>query len=1061
MLRERRLSLAAVSATAGLLLFASTGFGWLDPATDPSVVISVTTADSQLSFYQGPSAQTEWLKKNGSLAAVRLKGHQDVSIFKFNLGAYRGQTVEQAELHLARANSDTVFSLVASTVNTDWNESYVCYRYRTGTTDWTFNHSDAGTAAFGNYGSLVCYGYAQDDTFKTYTVGTQNWIAMKLRPDLVHAMILDQPGGLVVTDPRNHLLGNPTVYTRVASGLQPRLYIKFASAADTTPPNAVTGLAVTAGPRSGQVVLNFDAPTDPQAAKAFGYDVRYSIINDFATAVRVDRWRIARPKTPGAPQKVLLEGLTTGNTYYFFVQAYDAAGNGSTVASTSLSMPFISPPTIPDGAFTTPNPAGKTVRTVPGVLNYWAAYETTKVNPVTGNRIEENYASTTAYENYKKANVVWDAATNTISLRACRNEVVGAQLVIQRLVANLTNVQVTVSDLVGPAGQTIPSNPYVELFQVDYVGSGNYQYPEAAIPLSAPFATTFGIPDANRNPTGGNQTVWMDLYVPKDAEVTNYTGTVTIAAAQLSSPVTINLKVRVSPVVIPDDPSFFIDLNGYGNPWDFGSNYTTTCLRYFQVCHKHRAVPNTVPYSWNGTVNYTDRAPGVTGTQPNIFIAGWTYFDNKYGKLFDGSAFLPTTPGSPYYGPGTGTPVTHFYTCFNDSWPMQIRNDNYGFDPKYGPERIPGMPMKGGLYWTNLIDSNASSFFATAPDTFAAFADSFQRVNREFLADWIEHAAAKGWTKTAFECYLNNKYSYSGANSLWTLEECETADDFRAVGFYHQLYRDGQAAANQPQIPWHFRVDISDRWGQNYGEFDNRINWQVIGSGAASWHWPNREYRKYHLDQDKQETWLSYSDGAGVSTSNIYNTRAMLQRWCQGFDGSVVYWDNFGASWDTPDNLCMVYSGQNVPGHGLYEGALVSIRLKALRQVQQLVEMLNLWGNNVEGLNRLLVRDALVMKYGATAWGYPFTTLDETKLYRMRSDLTQTLEEAFFVPGDIDFDGTVNIFDIFRIAEAWGTSEGDAMYDEFTDLDKDGSVNIFDIFVIAENWNQSKPLPEW
>lgn len=54
--------------------------------------------------------------------------------------------------------------------------------------------------------------------------------------------------------------------------------------------------------------------------------------------------------------------------------------------------------------------------------------------------------------------------------------------------------------------------------------------------------------------------------------------------------------------------------------------------------------------------------------------------------------------------------------------------------------------------------------------------------------------------------------------------------------------------------------------------------------------------------------------------------------------------------------------------------------------------------------------------------------------------------------GDIDGDGGCNIFDIFVVAEAWGTSRGQPGFNALCDLDCDGSINIFDIFVIAENW---------
>lgn len=58
----------------------------------------------------------------------------------------------------------------------------------------------------------------------------------------------------------------------------------------------------------------------------------------------------------------------------------------------------------------------------------------------------------------------------------------------------------------------------------------------------------------------------------------------------------------------------------------------------------------------------------------------------------------------------------------------------------------------------------------------------------------------------------------------------------------------------------------------------------------------------------------------------------------------------------------------------------------------------------------------------------------------------------YALPGDLDRDGSVNVFDVFVIAEHWNTQAG---YDAAADADGDGSVDIFDIFVVAENWNQT------
>lgn len=54
---------------------------------------------------------------------------------------------------------------------------------------------------------------------------------------------------------------------------------------------------------------------------------------------------------------------------------------------------------------------------------------------------------------------------------------------------------------------------------------------------------------------------------------------------------------------------------------------------------------------------------------------------------------------------------------------------------------------------------------------------------------------------------------------------------------------------------------------------------------------------------------------------------------------------------------------------------------------------------------------------------------------------------------DLDGDGTVNVFDLFILAEAWNTQAGEANFNPAADLDGDGAVSIFDLFVLAEAWN--------
>jgi len=55
-------------------------------------------------------------------------------------------------------------------------------------------------------------------------------------------------------------------------------------------------------------------------------------------------------------------------------------------------------------------------------------------------------------------------------------------------------------------------------------------------------------------------------------------------------------------------------------------------------------------------------------------------------------------------------------------------------------------------------------------------------------------------------------------------------------------------------------------------------------------------------------------------------------------------------------------------------------------------------------------------------------------------------------PGDVDGDGDVDIFDLFAVASAFGTVEGDAGYNPACDFDSDGDVDISDLYTCGSNF---------
>lgn len=971
---------------------------WLDAsAQDVKTVLCVE--DNQFSWYSGPGGQEEWLLNFGAADRTRLKGHQDITALKFDLKEYIGWTVLDAELHVAKADSTPIFALVASTINADWSEGSgwganakigeSCWRWRKKPADpndpppdseWAFSHSDFSAAAFGNFGSLVAYGYKASDTFESYSIGGQTWLRMKLPPRLVYALMLDQYG-LAVTDPRGYTFTNPRILTKDHNRtLAPRLLFRFSPIRDSQPPGSVSSVQVENGELDGQAVLSFTPPTQQDSDLPLGYIARFSTVNDFESAQNIDRWRIPRPVAPPAIQRIPLDHLIPGADYYFFVQVYDCAGNRGPVAQIQYTPPSGHPvPALPDSDIHLTDPESQSIRMVPGILRYWACSELIKVNPVTGNRMEDGY-SNSGDDHYKKSNTVWDAERNTVLLSASINEVVGWQLILERLGLALSNVRASVGTLVGPEKMEIAADPNIETFLLHYVKNNNRWHPDSAIPLQPPFQDSFSIPNRNHNPDGINQSIWFDLYVPRTAKPGEYNGTISIRANELKNPIDIDLKLQVSPIVMPDAISFIIDLNGYGNKWDYGRRETTR-LRWFQTCHKHRLSLNTLPYGWNANIT-SDRAPQLFGAGKAIRVADWTRFDNDYGALFDGTAFAADHAVSPYTGPGMNTPVSTFYTTFFESWPIHVLDSEYGFDAQ----------GKGGAYWNHIIDTDGNAFWRDAPDVREAFTEDYKDGVRAIVKEWFKHADAKGWHETNFQIYLNHKFSYNNCDALWILEECAAADDFRAVNSFHSLYRQGAQMAYAPNVLWHFRIDISDRWGQNYGQLDNVINWYVMNQSSTEWYWPHIRYRNI-LNQNLEQ-WSWYGTGPSPMDLGSLHAKRFLQAWAQGLDGGLPYWDNFQTSWSQANVLSMVYSGENVPGFGEFEGPIMSIRAKMMRHAQQIIELANLLSKQ-DGWNRQRVTQSLLNKYGDGNWDRSFDGLDEQSIYQLRADLVEALKPFF------------------------------------------------------------------
>ena len=148
-----------------------------------------------------------------------------------------------------------------------------------------------------------------------------------------------------------------------------------------------------------------------------------------------------------------------------------------------------------------------------------------------------------------------------VSLAAARNEYESFQIIVNGASTGLSNVNVTVSDLEGPAGKVIPRTSFT-LYREKYVyvnksspnwGGSNQPlgvgwYPDALIPFTDP---TTGLPPSGATlkavpfdlKAGTNQPVWVDLLVPQTATAGQYSGFYTVTSNQGSTSGPISLTV--------------------------------------------------------------------------------------------------------------------------------------------------------------------------------------------------------------------------------------------------------------------------------------------------------------------------------------------------------------------------------------------------------------------------------------------------------------------------------------------------------------------------------------
>ena len=845
----------------------------------------------------------------GAARSIKLKVWQEFGLVDFDVSALKGKNITEAYLCVKPAGgqkfglnggSDLKW-LTVSTVGQDWVEGKSS-RYAPDTEGHgaTFNESSYQKANWGWDGAKawdVILGNGNTLRCDRPMDPAEGWLRASIDPRMVQALLAGASHGLLLMDGSTSVGVNCTIASR-ESGSGPYLEVTTAGE-DRTPPQRPDGLLVKpapnwATPELGAAMVSFSSP--PQA---FAYHVK---VNGQPLA----RWQIPfAPQAPGRVSFPILD-LPPGADLTVELAAVDAAGNESAyVSAKGKAGPKLTVPKLPAYPF---QPKGGPPKAL-GEAKVWAFPEVTKVDPVSGEVLGEKFLG-----DVRRANAVWDGATGSIRLAAAKGEIVSFQLAVE---GEAKGVGVEVSPLrliVSGIDRALIPNQGVRLWRNWYVG-GQSEY---AIPLKG----AFDCPAADNGIEGQTlQAVTVDYHVPEASAPGVYEGALTLTAGE--DKLNLPLTVKVYDVTIPEEIHFNPELNCYGGPGQAGS---AKFKDSFRLAHYHRCTINRVPYTQGGRV-HADWIPAIDARGR---VTDWSNFDNNLGGLLDGSWFKDN--------PRSGVPVPTMYLALFEGWPKDFRQH-------YNPG--PGVP-------TGFKDPDQKLKHDTlAKPIEEAFDQAFKDAWVNCVADFVAHAKAKGWNRTVFECYLNNKpnWGYTG----WTLDEPFEYLDWAALNFFGRLWKQG---VNDPQVytlSWHedyfekglaamhrprptflFRGDISRLMWQG-SVSDGLMN--IVYLGGAGLGMP-RLVRNARLRMPA--IMYAYGSCNASSRSNWESAAWCLRAYTNNSDG-VLPWQSLGGAdaltrGDPPSggNALIIDTG------GRFGHAIASFRVHALRRGAQDCELLRL-----------------------------------------------------------------------------------------------------------------------
>lgn len=625
-------------------------------------------------------------------------------------------------------------------------------------------------------------------------------------------------------------------------------------------------------------------------------------------------------------------------------------------------------------------------------MTVWAASDANKVNPISGNVLEEHYWHRTGREGFgydaapnyqngprsgtlREKSTVWDASTGRVSLRAASNEFVSFQVIVERVGQPLKGIRVAVSDLTSAGGATVRSGREIEVFVEHYINlfsnakdawnlatyyGDKRWFPDGLIPATAKGWDKVDLPESRLNVEGQTvQGFWIDVYVPHKTRPGTYKGRVTVSAEGVPAK-NLGVDLEVLPWELPDEVSFIFELNTYSTRFAnaFQAHGQAEVARieeaFHKMAHAHRCTLNIFP-GYPSTrerpaTKVVDPAyvPKIAGEGKDMHVVDWSAFDSRFGKYFTGEAFQDC--------PRKGVPLTHFYLPFSLGWPSDF-NNYYDNREKYEAE--------------------------------------YTAVFKEF----DKHIAEKGWKATQFQLYYNGKKKFG---EPWNTDEPKDKDEYDALRYYGQLLIKAIGERKDRASNMRYRVDIGtykttkdqmdgiiDLRNVNYevtpeafwGDWSNGMKATRARLGDQWWHYAKDDVRQRHtrLDWAMMSPILYGWSGWDLKTQGYCLWNCMEWNPEDPFNKPGAIW-SYVAMW--------------YPGHKFgIEGPIPSMRLKGFRRGLQDYEHLAFLTKLNKGESSQA--DTILNKYYKLAGAAPFSIKVEAEdTYKMRNEVFTAIQAA-------------------------------------------------------------------